>query len=122
MFKLSPPFATVFFMKHRLHKYNAKTVRDLLNEAVEKSERIHRLEKELIVMLKEIDENRFYIRYGYKSLTGFCNFGLRFSRTQTYRIVTEVRRCQTTVNIGLKAEQESLNVFEDLLKLDQISY
>lgn len=88
-------------MKHRLCKYNAKVIRDTLNKAVEKSDKIHQLEKELIVLLKEVDEQRFYVRYGYKSLMGFCNFGLRFSRTQTYRIVTEVRRSLTTVNIRL---------------------
>lgn len=109
-------------MKHRLHKYNAKSVRDVLNQAVEKSDGIHKAEKDLIVLLKEIDENRYYVRYGYKSLTGFCNFGLRFSRTQTYRIVAEVRRCQTSVNIRLKHNQESFNSSDDLLKFDQISY
>lgn len=88
-------------MKHRLYHQNAKTVRDTLNVAAEKSDKIHQLEKELIELLKEIDEQRFYVRYGYKSLMGFCNFGLRFSRTQSYRIVTEVRRSETTVNIRL---------------------
>lgn len=59
-------------MKHRLYSHNAKSVRDALNEAVEKSDKIHKKEKELIFLLKEIDENRYYVRYGYKSLTGFC--------------------------------------------------
>lgn len=91
--------ALLHFMKHRLYNYDAKVVRDTLNKAIEKSDKIHQLEKELISLLKEVDERRFYVRYGYKSLMGFCNFGLRFSRTQTYRIVTEVRRSLTTVNI-----------------------
>lgn len=79
-------------MRHTLYKQEPKIVRDALNEAIEKSDRLHDYEKELILLLKEIDQNRFYVRYGYKSLRGFCNFGLKFSRTQSQRIVIEVRR------------------------------
>lgn len=79
-------------MRHTLFKQDSKFVRDTLNEAVEKSDMIHSFERDLIALLKEIDQNRFYVRYGYNSLRGFCNFGLKFSRTQSQRIVTEVRR------------------------------
>lgn len=79
-------------MRHALFKQEPKIVRDTLNKAVEKSDRIHDFERDLIILLKEIDQNRFYVRYGYKSLRGFCNFGLKFTRTQAQRIVTEVRR------------------------------
>ncbi|AZZ36428.1 hypothetical protein CIK05_06360 [Bdellovibrio sp. qaytius] len=79
-------------MRHTLFKQDPKLVRDTLNEAVEKADKIHDRERELILLLKEIDKNRFYVRYGFNSLKGFCNFGLKFSRTQSQRIVTEVRR------------------------------
>lgn len=80
------------FMRNTLYKFEPKFVRDTLNETVEKSDQIHAFERELINMLKEIDQNRLFARYGYKSLRGFVNFGLKFSRTQSQRIVTEVRR------------------------------
>lgn len=99
-------------MKHTLYKHHPKVVRDALNEAIEKSDQVHSLERDLIILLKEIDERRFYVRYGYKSLSGFCNHGMRFSRTQTYRIVAEVRRSQTTVNIRLEAQPDKSAIVE----------
>jgi hypothetical protein len=66
--------------------------RNALNLTVEMADEIHRLEKNLIEKLYEIDRNRFYVWFGYNSLMGFCNLGLRFSKTQSQRIVTQVRR------------------------------
>lgn len=85
-------FAKIFSMRHTLYNQDPKFVRDSLNKAVEKADKIHDFERDLIILLKEIDQNRFYVRYGYNSLRGFCNFALKFSRTQSQRIVTEVRR------------------------------
>lgn len=79
-------------MRNTLFNEDSKFVRDTLNAAVEKSDQIHNHEQELIVLLKNIDQKRLYVRYGFNSLMGFCNFGLKFSRTQAQRIVTEVRR------------------------------
>lgn len=59
----------------------------------------HRLENELIEKLIEIDRHKFYVRVGYNSLMGFCNFALKFSRTQSQRIATRVRRSVPTVNL-----------------------
>lgn len=86
--------------RERLSHLHAKYVRDSLNAAVEKGDLIHQLENELVVMLKEIDSNRLYVRAGFKSLRGFCLQSLRFSKTQSQRIVTRVRRYEPTSNIG----------------------
>jgi len=97
-------------MRHTLYKHHPKVVRDALNEAIEKSDQIHSFERDLVILLKEIDEHRFYVRYGFKSLSGFCNYGLKFSRTQAYRIVSEVRRSLTTVNIRLEAPSDKSTI------------
>ncbi len=79
-------------MRHTLYKKDPRVVRATLNEAVEKADQLHSHERDLITLLREIDQNRFFVRYGYKSLRGFCNHGLKFTLTQSQRIVTEVRR------------------------------
>lgn len=69
-----------------------KIVRDSLLQATELADHIHLSEAELIKRLSEIDQKRFYVRFGYKSLMGFCQHGLKFSKMQSQRIVTNVRR------------------------------
>lgn len=74
--------ATSDFMgNHRLFYEDAKEVRDNLNFASDIAEEIHRLEEKLIRELYSIDQRRFYVRYGYNSLSGFCRFGLKFTKT-----------------------------------------
>ncbi|MEZ0391351.1 MAG: hypothetical protein ACAH59_03990 [Pseudobdellovibrionaceae bacterium] len=84
---------------HKLFYQNGKMIRDRLNEARERAQKILQLEKDLIEMLIEIDQKKFYVRYGFKSLNGFCRFGLKFSKTQAQRITTQVRRSIPTDNI-----------------------
>lgn len=80
-------------MTQRMHlNISTSLVRGALTQAVEKSDQLHALEKELIIRLREIDDNKYYVRYGYNSLSGFCTHGLKFTKTQTQRIVTQVRR------------------------------
>ncbi|MFZ3230547.1 MAG: hypothetical protein WA160_10120 [Pseudobdellovibrio sp.] len=88
---------------HKLFYHNAKSIRDQLNETVTLAAEILQNEQTLILKLLPIDQQRFYVRYGYKSLSGFCNLGLKFSKTQTQRIVTQVRRYEPTGNIVVKA-------------------
>lgn len=78
--------------RHNLYKYHPKEVRDTLNLAVEIAAQMHDTERELIFLLREIDQKRFYNRYGYRSLLSFCKRALGLSRVQAQRIVTEVRR------------------------------
>lgn len=85
--------------RHRLYHFHPKELGDKINGAQELAMQIHQLEKELVDKLVEIDRHRFYVRVGYNSLMGFCNFGLKFSRTQSQRIVTQVRRMEPTVNL-----------------------
>ena len=68
-----------------------KIVRDNLLAATELADQIQEIEKKLVKTLYDIDCQRFYVRFGYKSLMGFCNHGLKFSKTQSQRIVTRVR-------------------------------
>ena len=84
--------------RHKLFYQDAKTVRDRLNTVIEMAADIHQRENSLIKLLCPIDQKKLYVRYGFNSLTGFCRYGLQFSKTQTQRIVTQVRRDEPTVN------------------------
>jgi len=81
--------------KPKLFKEEPKKVRDILNQATELSDQIHRYEMLLISLLVEIDHKRYYVRYGFKSLRGYCVQGLLFSKTQAQRVATRVRRAST---------------------------
>ena len=85
---------------HKLYYRDGVWVRIRLNEAVDLATQIHEQEQCLIELLRRIDRSQLYLRYGYRSLRGFCQFGLRFSKTQAQRIATLVRRCEPTVNIA----------------------
>jgi hypothetical protein len=78
--------------RHKLFKEDAKTVRDQLNLAINLAMQIHEKERELILNLQQIDQKKFYVRYGLKSLSGFYQACLHYSKTQTHRIVTQVGR------------------------------
>jgi hypothetical protein len=90
--------------KERLREYQPGLVRKSLNAAIDKADEIHKLEKELVSMLEEIDSKRLYTRAGQKSLRGFCNKVLQFSETQSQRLAIMVRRYEPTPNIGKKRE------------------
>lgn len=92
--------------RHQLYNIHPKYARDTLNLAVEKSDELLTKEKELICLLSLVDQNRLYLRYGFRSLRPFCVKALRLSRIQAQRIVTEVRRTQTTFDSGKKPIQE----------------
>ncbi len=72
-------------------KTNQNLVRDSLMRVVDLSDRILENEKVLVEMLYEIDQQKFYVLFGYKSLMGFCTQGLRLTKTQSQRVVTNVR-------------------------------
>jgi len=90
--------ATKKMSRHKLFYQDPKVIRNQLNAAIELSIQIHQQEKALIQMLCEIDQRRFYVRYGYNSLMGFCQFGLKFSKMQAQSLVTKVRRSEPIVN------------------------
>jgi hypothetical protein len=96
---LARPFADIGMGRHKLFYKDSKTVRDSLNLAIEMAHVIHQNEKDLVEQLHRIDRERFYVRYGYKSLTGFCRESCGFSKTQAQRIVTRVRRFVPTDKI-----------------------
>ncbi len=85
--------------RHKLFYKDSKTVRDSLNQAIDLAHEIHHKEQLLVERLYWIDQERFYIRFGDRSLTGFCRRACRFSKTQAQRIVTRVRRYLPTDNI-----------------------
>lgn len=78
--------------RHSLYKHEAKEVRETLNRAIEIAETARHLHCDLIQVLREIDQKRFYVRYGYRSLSGFCRRALRLSRLHAQSLVIEVRR------------------------------
>lgn len=94
--------------REKLRYLNAKTVRDHLNLAVDLTDQIKKYENELVKALLQIDQHRYYIRYGYKSLRGFCIQGLNFGETQAQRIVTLVRRSEPTPRIGIQEDSQGI--------------
>ena len=93
--------------KPKYKQFKANIDRDCLNRAVDVADKMQEYEKILIEMLFEIDRNRYFVRYGFNSLLGFCIRALSLSRTQSQRIVTSVRRyvgtsqhTDPTVNLG----------------------
>lgn len=78
--------------RHRLYKSEPKEVRETLNRAIEMAETARDLQCDLIQVLRNIDQKKFYLRYGYRSLTGFCRQALQLPRLQAQSLVTEVRR------------------------------
>jgi hypothetical protein len=92
--------------REKLHKFPGRLVRDALNSAMDLADEIHEKESKLIRSLSIIDKNKFYIRAGYKSLTTFCNKSLKFTETQTQRIVIQVRRSMPTPNIEHKDDSQ----------------
>ena len=93
----------------KLRGISPKYIRSKINEAVELSEDIHKVEDKLVRVLFEIDSAQFYIRVGFKSLTGFCVHALNLTETQTQRVVTRVRRYEPIPNIGKRQEETQLN-------------
>lgn len=93
----------------RRKKFNAPTshVRNSLNLAVDLADRIHQEESRLILLLKEIDEHKYYVRFGYNSLMGFCKNGLRFTKIQSQRIATQVRRSEPMANLGTQDKEQT---------------
>ncbi len=71
---------------------NKRPFRELLYETQRVAAEMLALEVQLIELLKKIDQRLWYKFYGFNSLTRFCTFSLKLSRTQTQRIVTRVRR------------------------------
>lgn len=90
----------------RKSKFDFKTVRNKINLIIDIADRVLENEKLLIEKLAEIDQTKEYSHSGYNSLTGFCRFSLRFSKTQTQRLVTQARR------LPRKQNQESENILQ----------
>ena len=90
-------------MTQRKHfKISSQVIRNELDRSIDLADQLHTFEKNLIQSLSIIDQERYYVRYGYKSLMGFCNHALYFSKTQSQRLVTQVRRYEPTENIQRK--------------------
>lgn len=104
--KWSIDFEYLERMTQRMHfKISSKTVRESLDKAVNLADEIRAKETELILSLYEIDQDRFYVRYGYKSLVGFCTHALRFTKTQSLRLAIAARRIESEGNIRRKEEE-----------------
>jgi hypothetical protein len=107
--------------RHKLFYEDMKPIRDMLNEAVDLAELVHLHEQRLIEKLHVIDRRKYYVRFGNKSLSGFCRDCLRFTRTQTQRIVTRVRRFDPTAKTvdehkdGFNRYGEKLPVIEPIV-------
>lgn len=82
-----------------LYRFDPKEVRDTLRQARARAFSMQAKERELIAELVIIDRNKFFVHFGYKSLSGFCCKFLKISRTQTQRIVTRVRRIRQSTEL-----------------------
>ncbi len=75
----------------KLYFYEPKYVRDELRKARELAEEVRRHERELVKFLKEIERKKLHLRLGNPSMRPFCEKWLRFTRTQSQRLVTLLR-------------------------------
>ena len=97
-------------MTHRIvFEDDHKLVRNILRDVLLRAKQLHRFERELIQLLIAIDQNRVYRSFGHKSLRGFCEHGLGFTKVQSQRIVTIVRRAEPIVDIGILRLPEFCN-------------
>lgn len=95
--------------RERHYGVNPKFLIEMNQRALKLANQIHTAEEKLVQMLLKIDQDRIYVRFGHKSLRGYCTHGLQFTRTQSQRIVTAVRRYETTSKI----EHEDSSTFLD---------
>lgn len=86
--------------KRRNWNVPTKIIRNLNQEAIYWAANILAAEVKLIPVLQEMDRNRYYVRFGYKSLRGYCTKALLLSESQSQRIVTQVRRTIPSSKIG----------------------
>ncbi len=95
-------------MTQRKHfKISSYIVRFNLDSAVKLADEILEKERELISYLDTIDRERYYVRYGYKSLQGFCTHRLRLTKTQSLRLINAVRRAEPTINLRIKEDKRN---------------
>lgn len=94
--------------RHRLYSFEPHTVRNTLNDAVQTADKIHDLEKSLVDKLVEIDRHRYFVRFGYNSLRGFCVNGLRFTKNRAQGLVTKVRQIRNTEETMLPTPSASI--------------
>ena len=81
--------------KEKLSQYQPQFVRDTLNSSIDLMTEFVTAEIRLIQYLALIDQNRFFIRYGYKSIRGYCMGALKLTKTQSQIIIIKIRRFQT---------------------------
>ncbi len=86
--------------RHQFFASDLDSIRRSIQSTLKIADQAHELENKLVQLLYKMDQDRTYVRVGYKSLRGFCIQGLGFSRIQAQRIVTRVRRNVPTSNIG----------------------
>ena len=101
----------------RLLIFEPKLVRDTLTQCFDLSQQLHDAEKNLIQNLHEVDQNRFFVRLGYRSLRTFCIEGLGITKVQAQRILLKIRRIQTTADNGT-SENFSVGSHPELRSVD----
>lgn len=65
-------------------------------KAVELSSRILSTEKELVLVLQEIEKERVYRLLGFNSLFQYCVLALKLSESQSYALISVSRKCSVT--------------------------
>ena len=77
----------------RLHYHlDPRYLRDTLRKATRLAENVHRAETELAELLREIDLDRIFVRYGHRSLRGYCIGDLNFTKAQAQRLTVMARQ------------------------------
>lgn len=88
-----------------LYRQPAGMLRHAILKASDLADNIHLQEAELVKHLKMVDQEKYYLRVGYKSLSGFCRNALRFTKVQTQRIVTQVRQQKELEKVAEKKSE-----------------
>ncbi len=77
---------------------NPDELRYLHRRIFETSDQIIFTEAKLIELLFQLDQKRGYVWIGYNSMLGYCKGTLHLPKTQSQRLVTQVRRFEPRSN------------------------
>ncbi|MDZ4659998.1 MAG: hypothetical protein SGJ18_00120 [Pseudomonadota bacterium] len=86
--------------RYRLYHEDLHYVRKCLRQSHETAKQMQELTRVLVEQLEDIERKRLYTRLGFKSLRGYCQFGLGFNRRQSQSLETALRSYQIAVNFG----------------------
>lgn len=82
----------------------------LHQSAMQLAKRYLQCERELLLVLQDIDDKRVFIDWGYSSLFDYCRQALKLSESQAYNFVAVSRRCLEVPALQQAIQSEQINL------------